>query len=384
MIPVHELKAPAVGLAWHEVAALVLDAATALGDRPASDLADLTAIQLAEDGYLVLPHGREHESPVRQLAQLLEHLLDGLGAPDEMRAVASRHLTTPPTDGSFEAFLSELSRFERPDRTAILSQLAARAASVDRDVDGSQALAQLASRVRNDEKADSGTATPSASRGRHRSAFTVFAVVLGIAAVVFLALAYYVAPAHPDGVTPQPVVARVQAGAAELVASVSRALQPGPAPEPAPQPTAAPAPPRTGRRVRPRPVAGHPPAPDRVVSLQSMDPSAVPNESAPPAAISPASADQAVYTSADPDVTPASLLQTHLPSQPPSTVAPEDVGTLELLVTETGRVAHVKLISAPSRFQERMLVAAAKTWRFQPALKDGRPVRYRARVRITL
>jgi hypothetical protein len=31
-----------------------------------------------------------------------------------------------------------------------------------------------------------------------------------------------------------------------------------------------------------------------------------------------------------------------------------------------------------------MLVSAAKSWRFQPATKDGRPVRFRARVRITV
>jgi TonB family protein len=62
----------------------------------------------------------------------------------------------------------------------------------------------------------------------------------------------------------------------------------------------------------------------------------------------------------------------------------EDVGTLELTVTETGSVAHVKLTSPSGRYQERMLVAAAKTWRFQPATKDGRAVRFLARVRITL
>jgi hypothetical protein len=30
-----------------------------------------------------------------------------------------------------------------------------------------------------------------------------------------------------------------------------------------------------------------------------------------------------------------------------------------------------------------MLVAAAKAWKFRPAMKDGRPVRYRMQVRIT-
>ena len=31
-----------------------------------------------------------------------------------------------------------------------------------------------------------------------------------------------------------------------------------------------------------------------------------------------------------------------------------------------------------------MLVAAAKAWLFKPAVRDGRPVRFRARIRVTL
>ena len=36
------------------------------------------------------------------------------------------------------------------------------------------------------------------------------------------------------------------------------------------------------------------------------------------------------------------------------------------------------------RFQERMLMAAAKAWKFQPALRNGQPVRYRIRIPIIL
>ena len=31
-----------------------------------------------------------------------------------------------------------------------------------------------------------------------------------------------------------------------------------------------------------------------------------------------------------------------------------------------------------------MLVSAAKMWKFRPAFKDGHPVRYRTRVRLTV
>jgi hypothetical protein len=91
-----------------------------------------------------------------------------------------------------------------------------------------------------------------------------------------------------------------------------------------------------------------------------------------------------VYTSADAGVSPAILIKPHLPAEPPEDVPPWQVGTLELTIGTTGAVEQVRLISPYNRYQERMLVAAAKAWLFQPATRDGRPVRFRARVRVTL
>ena len=36
-----------------------------------------------------------------------------------------------------------------------------------------------------------------------------------------------------------------------------------------------------------------------------------------------------------------------------------------------------KLIAGPVRWPDMMMLSSAKTWRFKPALKDGRSVRYR-------
>jgi TonB family protein len=91
-----------------------------------------------------------------------------------------------------------------------------------------------------------------------------------------------------------------------------------------------------------------------------------------------------VFTSSDAQVTPAVLIRPQLPEQPPPDIPEEQVGTLEFVVTESGAVEHVHLISPANRYQERMLVAAAKTWQFQPAMRDGHPVRFRIRIRVTL
>lgn len=63
-----------------------------------------------------------------------------------------------------------------------------------------------------------------------------------------------------------------------------------------------------------------------------------------------------------------------------------DLSTLELLVDETGQVESVKAIGRPKHLGEALLMtvnlSAAKTWRFLPAVKDGRPVKYRKLVQV--
>jgi outer membrane biosynthesis protein TonB len=87
-----------------------------------------------------------------------------------------------------------------------------------------------------------------------------------------------------------------------------------------------------------------------------------------------------IYSSASADVQPPVPI-----SALPSTGRypnEESTGIIELLVNEDGRVAYVRLVSHPSRVQPLMLLSAAKTWTFRPALRDGRPVKFRLRVNV--
>ena len=88
-----------------------------------------------------------------------------------------------------------------------------------------------------------------------------------------------------------------------------------------------------------------------------------------------------VYTSANREVEPARLLRPQLPREP----APGDeTGYFEILVDEQGTVEQVRLISPTRRYHDRMLVAAAKAWKFRPARLRGQSVKYELRIPIIL
>ena len=89
-----------------------------------------------------------------------------------------------------------------------------------------------------------------------------------------------------------------------------------------------------------------------------------------------------VYSDQDLDVEPPIPVRPQLPSEPKADSEAGD-SFIEVMVDERGQVLQVRLHSSDLSFNDRMIVAAAKAWQFYPALKDGRPVRYRLRVPVT-
>jgi TonB family protein len=88
-----------------------------------------------------------------------------------------------------------------------------------------------------------------------------------------------------------------------------------------------------------------------------------------------------VFSSENPEVQAPVLVRPQLPRKP----APgDDTGIFEMIVDENGDVTLVNLISPRRNFHDRMLVAAAKAWKFKPATLDGQPVKYRIRIPIIL
>jgi TonB family protein len=81
------------------------------------------------------------------------------------------------------------------------------------------------------------------------------------------------------------------------------------------------------------------------------------------------------------DVLAPVLVRPQLPRDPPPG---SDTGIFDMLIDENGDVMQVKLISPRRRYHDRMLVAAAKAWKFRPAMLNGQPVKYRVRIPIIL
>jgi hypothetical protein len=95
----------------------------------------------------------------------------------------------------------------------------------------------------------------------------------------------------------------------------------------------------------------------------------------------------AFYSSNDADVEPPVMRRQHLPSAvlEPTADVPDDWPFLELLIDPQGAVEQVRLHArqlAPGQtmYRHRMLLAAAKAWQFEPARRNGEPVRYVMRV----
>ena len=96
----------------------------------------------------------------------------------------------------------------------------------------------------------------------------------------------------------------------------------------------------------------------------------------PQATIENDASSNVVYSDRDKDVRPPQMLDAELP-RPTVPGWSTATNTMELIIAENGSVERVKLLTAPQRMPDVMLLSRAKLWKFAPAVKDGHPVRYR-------
>jgi tetratricopeptide (TPR) repeat protein len=93
------------------------------------------------------------------------------------------------------------------------------------------------------------------------------------------------------------------------------------------------------------------------------------------------------YTPSDADVVPPVETVRNMPRWVPGNPLLRQAvfrGVLELVIDEQGAVESAQLLTSVSPLYDGELLEATAGWRFRPATKDGRPVRYRKTMQIVL
>jgi hypothetical protein len=414
-VTVEDLVSLYVPLSWQEAAAVVVEfvsVAPLAGPWP-----DPAHAILTESGEIV-PSLQDLVigSPVCHAAALLERLLALTRlAPAELRVLVNKNLSEPPQHGSLESFRKALYHFTRPthlDDTAVVHGRAA-------DLLQKRLLEREFDRVRH-KSLRVGADESEPQEIRRPSMFGVPSEWVQGAMVVLLCLLLM----SSGGVLVSMALSRdplpwlpIRSGSPGAVTAAIRQEPPGPpgatgtnvavaAPGRVPSRRAAAAPafasePRVSHPAQERPpaivprgtsapvapgkaVAAADPARDRFWSVTVRE--VTPDAAFPGSLITPThplERSRELFSPADLDVEPATLVRPQMPtSRAPSGPDQRD-SVFDLIVDQNGRVEQVHLVSPANRFNDRMLIAAAKAWQFLPATKDGRPVRYKLQLRIS-
>lgn len=328
--------------------------------------------------------------PVQRVARLLRDLLPDV-FPMPLRLALTQAMSSPPFYESLKDFSDALTYFERPNRPALIQGVYQR---------WKHSTPQTAAL----EVPTSPDAVPVIVRKTRKPLLVkrfvhVGFIVLGAAAVS----AAIVWGFNSSGSSPITGANLLQRTTAAVDSVLDRVL-----------PT--PAPPREIATESPAPVAVPvPPAPTSVAT--NDDPIVSPNEIAGLAAqiaafdlkdrpmgvalpspvevlaVAPTAGDTPqtnaqIYSDADAGVVPPVATYPRLPSSLPEGTEPGDLAVIDLIISPGGNVESVKLRSAPTTMADTMILtmslSAAKTWRFEPASKDGQPVRYRKSVWLVM
>jgi TonB family protein len=90
-----------------------------------------------------------------------------------------------------------------------------------------------------------------------------------------------------------------------------------------------------------------------------------------------------VYTALDSNVVPPIPLHQDLPPYPGQLIIPRQ-GMIDIVIDELGIVQAASITQSMTRQYDALALAAARTWRYRPAMLNGVPVRYRKAVQINV
>jgi TonB family protein len=90
-----------------------------------------------------------------------------------------------------------------------------------------------------------------------------------------------------------------------------------------------------------------------------------------------------VYSPSDGDVVPPITIRQAVPPYPGRVLLGGSL-IMDVVIDATGAVESAVMVSPPNPAYDRLALGAAKTWAYQPATLDGKPVKYRKRIQISL
>ncbi len=429
------LKAPTP---WQEAVAIVLEVIARRPRRTTFPAA--SSIVLTAAGEIrVSPESGSTAPPVGAAVALLHDLIGTANAAPALHQLIQENIGAVARCGTLDELATALGYFERPGRTRDIAAAYARTHALY-----VKAMAELElDRVRTKALRHHGGSSPafgSVPPGWAQTALIAvvcIALLAASAALISMAVAPRPAPATiaeaPPATETTPATATATMGVIDTPAEATPALASDPAgpaeplsdppatepsgyrnpgvavvavPRPAPRPvivrqpaanatTPTPPSPEVAVPATPLPpvaAAPDPPAAENeplnlaatewLISIRDVTASVDVGPSADTAPPRPEAAALPLFTADDPDVAPPTLLRPQLPSRLISTTTVPHASTLEFIIGEDGRVERLRLNSVTNRLSEKMLLAAAKAWVFQPATRDGWPVRYRLRVQL--
>lgn len=112
----------------------------------------------------------------------------------------------------------------------------------------------------------------------------------------------------------------------------------------------------------------------------AVSPSTSTSTPAPSPAPPPPDLGARIFEARDTEVTPPAIEQqdisrwvSALPRPRPGT----NLGSIEVVIDESGAVTSATIRASVSRFYDTVLLESSKLWRYRPATRQGRPVKYR-------
>ena len=356
-VSVADLLQKHVALEWFEAVAVMAGLCSALGDSERAHLPMPHDIVLQPDGAIAVPERRRQKPDPAALPRLLGDLL-GLTQPPAPLRLFALHAIASASGRSPASFGESLAYYERPGRTELIQSAYRRCVETPMPAP----VAETAPAVESD------VATTPAAPARRRGPVLALIVVMASASFIAVAMA---GTGRRTGVGPiDGLVDAIEHTGSVVVDSVRSELGlTSAAPEPVIETPAA-----AAVEKAPRPRRTHSARGEAALELKLS-----PTPTADTDAAADVNADSGageIYSSASAIEPPKLLDPVRLPSWA-RVPEPGDTNVFELVVSESGAVEHVRLLAPSVRMTDMMILSAAKTWMYAPAVREQRPVRYR-------